>query len=167
MYSLIYIYCPVICSICKNTDDTSLLSQRSKCLKPEQRFQTALPCPKWCKICMIKTAKSTVKHMHVCFDSGGGTYWYQYIYWNLCPSCYAAVCFHIDFASISQLPYMLQGHLSAVYQKNSERSAFIRFKGINVQSGNSEACHVQLLLVSHSPGPRPAHLHELKPETHL
>ena len=52
-------------------------------------------------------------------------------------------------------------------KKNSERSAFIRFKGINVQSGNSEACHVQLLLVSHSPGLRPAHLHELKPETHL
>lgn len=72
-----------------------------------------------------------------------------------------AACFHIDFASISQLPYMLQGHPSAVYQKNSEHGAFIRFKGINVQSGNSVACHFQLLLVSHSPGLRRAHLDEL------
>lgn len=73
-----------------------------------------------------ESSKRCVKHLHtqglteaVVLANFANSYWHRYFYCDLCPSCYTAACFHIDFASISQLPYMLQGHPSAVYQRNS------------------------------------------------
>lgn len=73
------------------------------------------------------------------------SYWYQYFCCGLGPSCYTAVCFHIDFASISQLPYMLQGHPSALYQKTE--LAWCIYQILEDQFENLVA--FQLLLVPH------------------